>query len=206
MKVKNQIQLSKISTAKKTSVARISSSLLHVRRLVYMSIMTALIIVGAKVTIGFGPVPFTLQTICIGIAAYVLGSIWGGLTAIIYLLLGAMGLPVFASGGGIDKLIGPTGGFIIGFIPMAIIIGASKRFDSDIIQMLFGIISIVILYIFGTAILVRNVNGKSFEKTLAGMITTFGLKDVVSIILAQVVAKKVKSRLGDALIVDDGEQ
>ena len=206
MRTKIQIQLSRLSKSKVSSVGRISSSLLHVRRLVYISMMTSLLIVGAKITIGFGPVPFTLQTVCIGIAAYILGPIWGGVTTIIYLLLGAMGLPVFASGGGIGKLIGPTGGFIIGFIPMAIIIGVSKKIDSDAIQMLVGIFSIFVLYLFGTAILVNAVPTKTFGKTLAGLITTFGLKDVVSIMLAQIIAKKVKNRLGDELIVDESEQ
>lgn len=190
----------------KIRIRRISESLLHVRRLVYISIMTALLIVGARLTIQIGAVPLTLQTISVAIAAYILGPIYAGITTIIYVFLGASGMPVFAKGGGAGIIMGITGGFILGFIPMSIIIGISKRIDSDIIQVLFGMIALFVLYLCGTAGMVIVAPSKEFGKTLGGLFITFGLKDALSIVLGQVIAKRIKNRMGDALILYEREQ
>lgn len=69
---------------------------------------------------------FTLQTFFCAMAGALLGSRWGAVSQIVYLLLGLVGLPVFISGGGFGAFLTPTGGFLIGLVPMAWIAGKIK--------------------------------------------------------------------------------
>lgn len=94
--------------------------------MVFASLFAALTAAGAyiQVPIPFSPVPVTLQVFFVLLAGSMLKSKWGGLSMIVYTLLGIAGLPVFAGGSsGIGVLLGPTGGYIVGFILAAYIIG-----------------------------------------------------------------------------------
>jgi biotin transport system substrate-specific component len=84
---------------------------------------TLLITICAKINVPVWPVPVTLQGFAIAALAAAFGLRIGVATVALYLLEGAVGLPVFASGGGLAYLVGPTGGFLIGFLVMAAIIG-----------------------------------------------------------------------------------
>lgn len=77
----------------------------------------------AKMQIPFWPVPFTLQTLVVLLVGMTLGWRLGAATVALYLGQGAMGLPVFASGGGIAYFAGPTGGYLIGFFAAALLMG-----------------------------------------------------------------------------------
>ena len=83
-----------------------------------------LLIASAKIQVPFWPVPMTMQTfVVLGIgAAY--GARLAGATVLTYLAQGAIGLPVFSAGGGIALLAGPTGGYLLGFLAAAIVVGA----------------------------------------------------------------------------------
>ena len=84
---------------------------------------TLLITICAKINVPVWPVPVTLQGFAIAALAAAFGLRIGVATVALYLLEGAFGLPVFATGGGLAYLVGPTGGFLIGFLVMAAIIG-----------------------------------------------------------------------------------
>lgn len=84
---------------------------------------TVLITLAAKINVPTWPVPVTLQSLAIAALAAAFGWRIGTATVVAYLLEGAAGLPVFATGGGIAYLVGPTGGFLLAFVPMAYIIG-----------------------------------------------------------------------------------
>jgi biotin transport system substrate-specific component len=84
---------------------------------------TLLITAAAKINVPVWPVPVTLQGMAVAALAGAFGLRIGVATVALYLLQGAMGLPVFAAGGGMLYLAGPTGGFLLGFLPMAAIIG-----------------------------------------------------------------------------------
>lgn len=101
------------------------NSKISIRDICAIAIMTAITAVMAQISIPMPMgVPMTMQTFAVTLAAIILGSKRGAVAMIIYLLLGAVGVPVFANfGGGFQKLIGPTGGFIISFPIMAYIIG-----------------------------------------------------------------------------------
>jgi biotin transport system substrate-specific component len=84
---------------------------------------TVLITICAKINVPVWPVPVTLQGFAIAALAAAFGMRMGVATVALYLLEGALGLPVFATGGGIAYLAGPTGGFLIGFLVLAAIVG-----------------------------------------------------------------------------------
>lgn len=97
---------------------------MKIRELILAGLFAALTCVGAFITIPIGPVPITFQVLFTFIAGALLGKKIGALSQLVYVLLGMIGLPVFAGGNsGIGAITGPTGGFIIGFILAAYVIG-----------------------------------------------------------------------------------
>jgi len=107
--------------------------------LVTVVLGTLVITLAAKVNVPVWPVPVTLQSMAIAALAAAFGARIGVATVALYLLEGAMGLPVFATGGGLPYLLGPTGGFLLGFLFMAGIIGfAADRGASGKPMTLFG--------------------------------------------------------------------
>ena len=94
----------------------------QLRMMVYASLFAALTAVGAFLALPIGPVPIVLQNMFVFLAGLLLGSRWGLASVGVYLLAGAVGLPVFAGGlGGLGRLIGPTGGYLIGYLPTVFI-------------------------------------------------------------------------------------
>lgn len=117
------------------------------------AIMAALMCILGPISIPIGPVPISLTTLVIYLSAMLLGAKLGTVSCVIYLLLGLSGLPVFSGfQGGFGKLAGPTGGYIIGFIFMAIICGIfAERFrDRPFFIFLGMILGTLITYSFGT--------------------------------------------------------
>lgn len=104
------------------------SPLADIHRLVWTSLMAALIAVGAMTVIPVGPVPVTLQTLFVLLAGFALGPRSGTYAMLLYIAAGALGLPVFAGGkSGIAVLFGPTGGYLAGFVVMAWCAGMGGR-------------------------------------------------------------------------------
>jgi len=87
------------------------------------AVFTALIIVGTFIRIPFVPVPLVLANFFVVLAGLLLGPGWGGLSVLLYLILGALGLPVFSGGGGAALFLGPTGGYLVGYLAAAIVSG-----------------------------------------------------------------------------------
>lgn len=98
---------------------------------------TLLLTVCAKINVPTWPVPVTLQSFGVAAVAGAFGWRLGVATVVAYLIEGAAGVPVFATGGGLAYLVGPTGGFLLGFVPMAYVIGlAADRGGSARVLML----------------------------------------------------------------------
>jgi biotin transport system substrate-specific component len=90
---------------------------------------SALIAIAAQVSVPFWPVPMTLQTLAVLLVGFAYGARLGAATVLAYLAEGAMGLPVFANGGaGLAYMMGPTAGFLAGFVAMAWIAGKAAEF------------------------------------------------------------------------------
>ena len=114
--------MSDTSPKTNTSATKASRNRSFIRDLVLISISAALITVCSWISIPIGPVPFTLQTMAILAVMLTCGGRRGTLAILVYLLMGACGLPVFAGfKGGLVSFAGPTGGFLIGFIFAALV-------------------------------------------------------------------------------------
>ena len=116
--------------------------------MVVTALMAAVTCILAPLSVPIGPVPISLTNLAIYLSLYLLDWKKGTLSYLIYLLLGLVGLPVFSGfTGGLAKLAGPTGGYIIGFIPMAIIAGiVIDKFSQRWIQILGMIVGTAICY------------------------------------------------------------
>lgn len=125
------------------------------KQLVKAGTFTALIVVGAWISIPIGPVPFTLQVFFVFLAAYMLGKKYGTLSIATYVLLGAIGLPVFANfKGGAHVLIGPTGGYLFGFILGGFVIGLlSEKRENFVWYLVSGLSGLGIIYLLGVFVL-----------------------------------------------------
>ena len=96
---------------------------LSITSMIYIALMAVIITICSWISIP-GPVPFTLQTFAVFTALLLLGTRDGLISIVVYLLLGAVGVPVFSGfSGGIGHLLGPTGGYLIGFIVMGFVFG-----------------------------------------------------------------------------------
>jgi len=105
-----------------------------------------------KILLPFSPVPITGQTFAVLMIGTLLGARRGSLCVLAYIVQGLMGLPVFALGGGFAVLIGPTGGYLVGFIPAAYITGllARKGWDRRIgTTVLLMVLGNIVIYAFG---------------------------------------------------------
>jgi biotin transport system substrate-specific component len=133
----------------------------------------------------FTPVPITGQTFGVLLVGMALGSRRGALAVLVYLAEGALGLPVFAEfRGGLAVLLGPTGGYLAGFLPAAWAVGAlaERGFDRSLPRTLLAFaIGNVIIYLFGLLWLSRFV---PWPGTLAAGITPFLIGDAIKAILA----------------------
>ncbi len=113
----------------------------HARNVAVVLFGTALLWLSAKVQVPFWPVPLTMQTFVVLALGAVLGSRLGALTVMAYLAEGALGLPVFAGtpekGLGLAYMIGPTGGYLTGFVLAAFLSGwlAERKYDRTIPKM-----------------------------------------------------------------------
>ena len=118
------------------------------------AVMAAVMAVVAPFSISIGPIPLSLCTLVIYMNAYILGWKRGTVATLVYILLGAVGMPVFNSfSGGLGVVAGPTGGYIVGYLPLALICGlavaaAPKNRVGQFIGMILGT---AVLYALGTA-------------------------------------------------------
>jgi biotin transporter BioY len=138
-----------------------------------------------KVLLPFSPIPVTAQTFAVLMIGTLLGAKRGGLAALAYIIQGALGLPVFAFGGGFVELLGPTGGYLIGFIPAAYITGylAQKGWDRRIgTTILAMILGNIVIYSFGLLWMSRLM-GIS-KSVLSVGLYPFIVGDLVKIVLA----------------------
>jgi biotin transport system substrate-specific component len=111
-----------------------------------------LLTLSAKINVPVWPVPVTLQTFAVAALAAAFGWRIGVATVALYLMQGAAGLPVFALGGGVAYLLGPTGGFLLAYLPMAYIVGrAADLGASNRPLALFGamLLADAVLFVFG---------------------------------------------------------
>lgn len=167
---------------------------MNTKNLVMCGFFSALICVCAFVTIPlpFTPVPITLQTFAVSFAGIYLGKKYGVISVVTYISLGVAGLPVFSGmRSGAGMLIGPTGGFILGFAVSVFLIGLAyeqinKRFSNvnQTAAITFSIVfGNVAMYICGISWYMNSVNAP-FAAALAATVMPFILGDIFKLFLA----------------------
>lgn len=163
-------------------------------RLVALAVFgSALLWASAKVQIPFWPVPITLQSGVVLLLGVAYGWRLAAATVLLYLAEGAIGLPVFAGtparGIGLAYMVGPTGGYLVGFVAAAVIAGATAERTRDTLALAIGLIAATVsVYVFGTAWLATFVG---LDKALATGVFPFVPGDVVKTALVLAVTLAV---------------
>ena len=167
------------------------------------ALMTAVICILAPLSIPIGPVPISFTALAIYLSLYLLGWKLGTVSCLIYILLGAVGLPVFSGvSGGIGKLLGPTGGYIIGFLPMAALAGAIiERYHNRFIQFSAMTAGMALCYVFGT-IWFCIVMKTTVAAALSACVFPFIPGDMIKIMIALTGGPILKKRLQQAGILE----
>ena len=171
------------------------------RDLVYIAICTSLICICSWITIP-GTIPFTLQTFAIFVTLGLLGWKRGLFSILIYIILGIIGLPVFSSfNSGIGVILGPTGGYIIGFLFSSFLYFLLEKFiKNENVKLILGfILSLILCYLIGTIwfyyVYGNNIEYMSFYNVMMICVIPFIIPDLLKILLAFVVVKNVKRRI-----------
>lgn len=179
------------------------------RRLTLCAVMAAVTCVLAPISVPIGPISITGGTLALYLTACLLGSRWGLVTTLVYLLLGFVGLPVFSNYmGGAARLLGPTGGYLVGYLPMVFIAGAVaewslRRFGGQdkislalaaALQFLGMALATAVLYAFGTAWYCVQA-GADLQAALAACVLPFIPFDLVKMAAALLVGLPVRRGL-----------
>ncbi len=172
------------------------SQITKIRDIAFTALMTAVIAVSSWITIPY-TVPFTMQTFAVFLALRLLGGKKGCLSVIMFVILGAVGIPVFSGfRGGTAVLAGPTGGYITGFILAALIyLIFEKKAGTRVKSYILMLTGLAACYIAGTIqfIIVMNASGKSYgiAGALAACVLPYIIPDIIKIILADIIASRV---------------
>ena len=170
------------------------------RDIVYMSVFTAMISICSWISIP-ASIPFTLQTMGVFTTVGLLGGKRGTLTVLTYILLGAIGIPVFAGlTGGVSVLLGTTGGYIIGFLLSALLMwGIETIMGRNQIVLAFSMIAgLIVCYVFGTAwfmMIYTQHSGIIGLSTVLGLcVIPFIIPDLIKIGVALFLINRLKKR------------
>ena len=171
----------------------------NVKPMIYASLFAALTAIGAfiKIPIPINPVPITLQVFFVLLAGLVLGARWGGTSMVVYVMLGVIGLPVFSGGSsGLGILLGPTGGYIIGFVAGAFVTGLiyNKANDSKTATIGAMIGGLAVIYLPGVMQLSFVANMTLQQAVAVGMLP-FLIGDAIKIVAALIVADRIRPLL-----------
>ena len=165
--------------------------------LTIIPMFAALTAILSQIAIPIGPVPVNLSLVSVFLSAAILSTHNAVISQVIYILLGVIGVPVFTSfNSGIQALVGPTGGYIIGYIPCVLITGMliqrfGKKFIGRAISMLLGLAS---CYALGTAWFMRLTQTPAWS-ALTLCVFPFLIADAIKIIFATIISLKIKNKI-----------
>ncbi len=170
------------------------------RDMTLTALMAAAICLLAPWSFPVGPIPITLATFAVYIVSSVVSWKHGTLAVLIYLLLGLTGLPVFSGcAGGLQRLVGPTGGYLLGYLPCALIIGCTvDRFPRAKWAYPFAmVVGTAALYVLGTAWYVIS-TGTPLGPALLACVVPFLPGDALKVVLTSLIARPLRQRLAKA--------
>ena len=170
------------------------------KKIVFTALFAALIAVCGFISIPIPgtPIPIVLQNMLTVLTGLMLGPVWGTASTLLFLVAGALGLPIFAGGtGGIAKLMGPTGGFLYGYALATLIAGIIAQRPvygkkTPLIRLILAtVFGFVIMYIPGVIHFMR-VMEKTFMQTLTLCVIPYIPGDIAKMILAILLAAKLR--------------
>lgn len=169
------------------------------KELCFCGLMVALMAICSWIQLTIGPVPFTLQTFGVFAAVGLLGGKLGSISVLVFVILGAVGVPVFAGfSGGPSVIFGVTGGYILGFIFTALIMWLfEKLFGKGIVSLIISmVIGLAVCYAFGTAWFMvaytRTAGSISLAKSLSLCVIPFIVPDLVKVACAAVISSSLR--------------
>lgn len=168
------------------------------------AVMTAVTCVLAPLSIPIGPVPISLTNFAIFLSLYVLDWKWATGSYLCYLVIGMVGMPVFSGfAGGLGKIVGPTGGYLVGFVPMAIVTGMIlDRKPGRTVQFLAMVLGTVICYVFGTAWFCWQ-SGTPLMAALSACVFPFIPGDLIKILVCMAFGPMLRKQLVKAKLMKD---
>lgn len=168
------------------------------RDMVYIAMFAVLMAVCSWISIPT-TVPFTLQTFAVFMAVGCLGGKRGTMSVLVFLLMGAVGLPVFSGfTGGIGKLLGTTGGYLVGFLFSALLMWAIEKFfgKKPVVLLLSMVLGLLVCYALGTiwfmAVYTSQTGAVGLVAVLGWCVFPFVIPDLVKIALAFVLSNKLR--------------
>ena len=167
----------------------------------YIAIFAVLIAICSWISVP-ATVPFTLQTFGVFLAVGVLGGKRGTLAVLIYILLGCVGLPVFAGfTGGLGILLGSTGGYIVGFLFTALTMWAMERLPGSpaLIAVASMVLGLIVCYAFGTVwfmlVYARTTGPVGVWTALGWCVIPYVIPDLAKVALALILRKRLRSAI-----------
>lgn len=183
--------------AKNTSASQ-SRRAFTTKEMVLTAMLTAVMAVCSWISVP-AEIPFTLQTFAVFCAVGLLGGRNGLFSILVYILLGAIGIPVFAGpSGGIGIILGNTGGYIVGFVFIALICWLTEKlFGSGlIVRIISMLIGLAVMYAFGTAwyifLYTKNTGDVSLIQVMKWCVTPFVIPDLIKLAIAVVLTDRIK--------------
>ncbi|MGI6096185.1 MAG: biotin transporter BioY [Lachnospiraceae bacterium] len=178
-------------------------NILTTYQLTLIAVMTAItcILGPLSIPLPFSPVPISFTNLAIYFTVFVLGMKLSTVSCVIYLLIGLVGIPVFSGfSGGFAKLAGPTGGYLIGFIFLALIAGFFiERFPGKLNMAVIGmILGMAVCYLFGTVWLSRQLSVNFFAGLSIGVIPYLP-GDAIKIIIAALIGPTLRRAVSNLL-------
>ena len=175
-----------------------STAAVSTKSMATTALMTAVICVlgPLSVVLPVSPVPIAVNPLPVYLAAYILGRKQGTISVLLYLLLGVAGLPVFSGySGGFGKLLGPTGGYLISYIFIALICGwFTEHFHQRAMQAAGLLLSLLVCYAFGTAWL-AHLTDMTFTAALGAAVFPFIPGDILKIVIVLIIGPEIHRRL-----------
>lgn len=161
------------------------------RVIAFSAAFIGLIALGGWISIPIGNVPVTLQTLFVLLAGVVMRR-YGAIPVALYVILGVLGLPLFHNGTtGIGILLGPTGGFLIGFVFAALVVGIAYETQSRAIHITGLLAGTAVIYTFGVAWLMFSL-GITFMTALVTGVLPFIIFDLIKAAAAYIIGTKIK--------------
>lgn len=175
----------------------------RILKIVLTGVCAALLAVLSQISIPLPTgVPVTLQTFAVAVCGYLLGPVWGTASVLVYLALGAVGLPVLAGfSGGFGYFIGMTGGFLWGFLPMAWLCGLGTKLGNRAAAVALGLGGLAVCHLLGAGQFAL-VTSMPLPQALLAVSVPYLIKDAVSVVLAYLAAVAVTASLKRARLVD----